>query len=127
MTRRVWLLGGTGNVGGHVAYMLASEGLEVATVSRRSADRDWPFPHVSLDLAVSDTVLPVRAGDVVVNLTDGPRTHSCDPAPRCGLSRNVSNSGLCPSNTRGCARSWTPWDACRLRGCRPRPDQSPGP
>ncbi|KNG94575.1 hypothetical protein [Pseudaestuariivita atlantica] len=74
MARRVWLLGGSGKVGGHVARMLAADGIAVTTVSRRRHNPGSPHPHVSLDLAAPGTALPLGADDVAINLTEATTT-----------------------------------------------------
>ena len=74
MTRHVWLLGGTGKVGDHAARLLVAEGLEVTTVSRRSANPGRSYRHISLDLATPETALPVQVGDIAVNLTEATST-----------------------------------------------------
>ena len=70
MMGRVYILGGTGKVGTYLMRTLASEAAEILTVSRRATGPDGQSRHISLDLATSGAVIPVRPGDVVINLTE---------------------------------------------------------
>ncbi|MBU3028784.1 NAD-dependent epimerase/dehydratase family protein [Paracoccus marinaquae] len=67
MKGRVWILGGTGQVGAHVARLLEADGAGIVTVSRRGSAG---YEHVAADLSAQDTHLPFEAGDRVINLTE---------------------------------------------------------
>lgn len=70
MKRRIWLLGGTGKVGGECARQIASDDWEVITISRRVAPNGDASEHVRLDLAAPHFVPEFQAGDRIVNLTE---------------------------------------------------------